>query len=134
MKSAAAQSRTARFSGLRILVVEDELLLAMALDDALTALGCIVSKTPRVSEALRLAATEAIDGAILDVNIAGQESYPLAHELARRGIPFVFVTGYEASRLPSEHRGRPMLRKPFRPADLERVMAAALAASSPPRP
>ena len=127
MNIAVVQNCTATLSGLRILLLEDELLLAMMLDDALTALGCVVSKTPRVSEALRLAATDAIDGAVLDVNVAGEESYPVADELSRCGIPFVFVTGYGAGSLRSDHRDRPTLQKPFGPADLERVATAAFA-------
>ncbi len=77
-------------AGMRILIVEDEMMVAMMLEDMLTDLGCEVVKAARVAKAVHLIATTAIDGAILDVNVAGEAVYPVAHELQSRGIPFIF--------------------------------------------
>jgi CheY-like chemotaxis protein len=110
---------TAALEGLRILVVEDEFLIAMLLQDTLESAGCIVSgPIPRLAEALDAAEGGTYDAAVLDVNLAGERIDPVAHALARREIPFVFVSGYGASALPAEYAHRPSLRKPFKMADL----------------
>jgi CheY-like chemotaxis protein len=115
-------------SGLRILVVEDQMVLAMMLEDMLTDLGYRVVKAARVAKAVELAATAAIDGAILDMNVAGEPVYPVAQELHDRGIPFLFATGYGPEGLRPDYRGWPILAKPFRLADLRRVTAATFGA------
>jgi CheY-like chemotaxis protein len=108
----------------RVLVVEDEMLPAMLMEDLLTDLGYdVVGPVARVAEGLRLAGFERLDGAILDINVAGTEVFPIAHELAERGIPFIFLSGYASNTLPQVWRGRPTLRKPFRPEDLAQTMA-----------
>lgn len=116
---------TAALTGRRILIVDDEMLLAMALEDGLTALGCVTVIAPRVAKALQLIAAESFDGAMLDVNVAGEPIYPIAQELSRRGIPFVFVTGYDAARLRIEYRDRPILRKPFGMEALAQIAGSA---------
>ena len=83
--------------GLRVLVVEDEALVAMQLEDMLDELGCVVVDVAgTVSRGVALAADAAValDGAILDVNLGGEKVYPVAERLAARGVPFVFCTGY----------------------------------------
>jgi CheY-like chemotaxis protein len=115
-------------AGLRLLVVEDEMLLAMALGDMLADLGCeVIGPVARVAEAVRLAGSGRMDGAILDVNIAGVEVYPVAQELARRGIPFIFLTGYSADKLSPEWRDRPLLQKPVLHDELVRRIVQAFA-------
>lgn len=114
------------FPGKCILVVEDEMLLAMMLEDMLTDLGCRVIKAARVAKATDLAATAAIDCAILDVNLDGESSYPVAHELGRRGIPFIFSSGYGADGLRSDYHGSPILSKPFSRQDLQRILTKTL--------
>jgi CheY-like chemotaxis protein len=116
-------------SGMRILMVEDEMVLAMLLDDVLTGLGAQVLTASSVSKALGLAATEALTGAVLDINVRGEAIYPVSEELARRGIPFVFTTGYGSKGVREEDRHRPMLRKPFRAEALEHIMTTAFAIS-----
>ena len=69
----------------------------------------------------------ALEGAMLDVNVAGEPVYPVAQQLSRRGIPFVFVTGYDAARLPADYRDRPILRKPFGMEALTRIVESAFA-------
>lgn len=110
-----------------ILVVEDEMLLAMLFEDVLTDLGYRTIMAARVAKALQLAATASIDGAILDVNVAGETVYPVAEELSRRGVPFVFATGYGAPGLRADYQNRPILSRPFRTEALKRILAAALA-------
>lgn len=112
----------------RVLVVEDEMLPAMHIEDLLTDLGCdVVGPVARVAEGLKLAGFERLDGAILDINVAGTEVFPVARELAERSIPFIFLSGYASDTLPQVWRGRPTLRKPFRPRDLAQTMAETFA-------
>lgn len=111
--------------GLRVLVVEDEMMVAMLIEDFLEAFGCtIVGPVARIADAIRLASTEAIDVAMLDMNIAGQSIYPVAEELAQRDIPFIFVSGYGAEHFRGEYKNRPKLSKPFRRLDLQRILTA----------
>ena len=109
--------------GLCILLVEDEMMVAMMFEDALTDLGYSVIKAARVAKAVQLAAAEVIDGAILDMNVAGESVYPVADVLQDRGIPFIFATGYGDQRLRSEYQGWPTLAKPFHLVSLARVTA-----------
>ena len=107
----------------RLLVVEDEPLILMALEDALDSLGFEVAGAAcDLDEALQLASGLPLDGAILDVNIAGQEIYPVADVLARRRIPFVFVTGYGKAGLRDCDRNRPVLQKPYRLDTLAKII------------
>ncbi len=100
--------------GLRILVVEDEAMIAFFIEDCLQKLGhTIIGPAARVSTALVLARTEAIDLALLDVNIAGEEVYPVADELKARGVPFVFLSGYGLRGLKGAWADSPFLVKPF---------------------
>ncbi len=111
-------------SGARILVLEDEVLVAMMIEDMLEELGCqVVGPYARMDEALeRIAAQGGIDLAVLDVNVAGQTSYPVAEALAKTETPFIFSTGYDAGGMPEPWRDRPSLRKPFMLGELERVL------------
>jgi CheY-like chemotaxis protein len=116
---------------LRILVVEDEMMVAMLMEDLLELFGCkFVGPAASIPQALLLISTEAIDGAMLDVNLAGHSIYPVADELARRGIPFIFVTGYGNQELEGDYNYRPRLPKPFRRLELQRVMLETFAVNS----
>ena len=111
---------------LRVFVLEDEALLAMLLEDVLTDLGCsIVGPFARCDEALRFLEERPseVDFGILDVNVAGQRSDGVAEAFDRLNLPFVFSTGYDDTALGAQWRAKPNLRKPFRQADLERVLA-----------
>jgi CheY-like chemotaxis protein len=102
-------------SGHHILVVEDEMLNLMMIEDILTDLGgAFVSATATVDKALALIERQVFDAAMLDLNLNGIKSYPVAETLAARGVPFVFATGYSEHALGERYRGRPMLKKPFR--------------------
>jgi len=112
-------------TGLRVLVLEDEALLSMLLEDVLAELGCgLVGPFGQTEEALSFlkANPDGVDFGVLDVNVAGQRSDAVAQEFDRLGLPFVFSTGYDESALAQRWRGKPCLRKPFRPADLERIL------------
>ena len=103
-------------AGLRVLVVDDEALVAMLLEDMLADLGCVgAGSAGRVSQALELLADPAfaIDVAILDVNVAGESILPVAKAVEARGAALVFATGYGESGLPEPFKGRPILQKPF---------------------
>jgi CheY-like chemotaxis protein len=108
-------------------VVEDEALVALQIEDMLTGLGCaIVGPASRVGQALQLLNGQQVDAAVLDVNIAGELVYPVADELADRGLPYIFVTGYGASGLTEAYRGRPVLEKPFPKKALLQAMLESL--------
>lgn len=101
-------------TGKRIMVVEDEAMIWMLIEDSLVDHGCTaVGPLSRVDDALRAAETETVDAALLDVNLVGVPVYPVADVLARRGIPYGFLTGYGEMGLRDEYRGRPVLKKPF---------------------
>jgi two-component SAPR family response regulator len=121
-----------RLTGLRVLVLEDEALLSMLLEDVLGELGCtLIGPYGHNEEALAFLAAHptGVDFGILDVNVAGHRSDGVALEFDRLRLPFVFSTGYDDSALDQRWRGKPCLRKPFRPADLERILLEL----SPPR-
>lgn len=119
----------AALAGLRLLIVEDEMLVAMLLEDLLGSVGCEVVKAPNVAKALALIESEQIDGALLDVNLHGGRAYPVATELKQRDIPFVFTTGYDENAIDECWRDRPVLRKPFTLDELEPVVALTFAAT-----
>jgi len=98
----------------RILVVEDEYMLAMEMSSELSDAGAVViGPTSTIEQAIALIQSDsAIDGAILDVNLGGELVYPVARLLAQRGTPFVFVTGYETSALPQQFAAAPCVMKP----------------------
>ena len=107
----------------RALVVEDEVIVGMLLEDMLGALGCEVAAiSTHLEEALTLARTLDIDFAVLDINLDGQQSFPVADVLSGRGVPFVFATGYGAKFLKPPYSGTPTLQKPFQLGDLERMI------------
>jgi len=108
------------FDGSRVLVLEDEAILAFALEDMLVELGCeVVGPAMRLGDALSLAENERLDAAVLDVNIGGDRSYGVAEELERRGIPFLFATGYGLEGVELKRPGVRVLSKPYRQRELE---------------
>ena len=112
-------------SSLKVLVVEDEALVSMLVEDMLTDLGCtIVGPAAEIEEALRLAGSADIDAALLDVNLGGRPIFPVADALKARGVPFAFASGYGEAGLSDDHKGAAVLQKPFREADLRRVLEA----------
>jgi CheY-like chemotaxis protein len=122
---------TTALEGIRVLVVEDEFLVATLIEDMLTSAGCVVSgPIARVPEALDAVDRGGFDAAVLDVNIAGDRIDPVADALSRRNVPFVFVTGYSTGVLPGEYAARPRLCKPFKIADLLGMLSSVVAPPS----
>lgn len=114
---------TIDLTGLRVLVVEDEMMVSMLIEDMLDDLGCtVIGPAARLDEALALARDSQIDCAVLDVNLGGQPIFPLADYLREKGAPFAFATGYGDAGLREVDRGSPVLQKPFRETDLARVL------------
>ena len=104
-----------RLAGRKVMIVEDEYLLASALQDAVEQMGAeVVGPFARVQQAMQsIDAGELPDVGLLDVNLGSEYSYPLADALARLGIPAVLITGYDTSALPEAYRSLSYLRKPF---------------------
>ncbi len=122
--------------GARVLLVEDEALVAMLVEDMLADQGCsVVATGARLDEALGHAndLTLEFDVALLDLNLAGESTFAVASALVERNIPFAFSTGYGVSGLPPEWRDRPTLQKPFTGGDMARVLTQALGLTEPPR-
>ena len=112
----------------RVLVVEDEYLIRMLLEDMLDELGySVAAAVGTISEARQFAASGEFNAAILDVNLDGEEIFPVADILAKRGLPFVFVTGYGERSLPEPYRSRPALQKPFQAEQLKNTLTGLLA-------
>jgi len=116
---------------LRILIVEDEMLVAMNIEDMLLDLGHEVAGiASRLEPALALAREGEFDLAMLDVNLAGDQSFPIADILLERGLPFLFATGYGAKGIPEAYRAYPVLQKPFRMAELGEAVKLSSTAES----
>jgi two-component SAPR family response regulator len=116
-----------REHGLRVLVVEDEALVSLILEDMLVELGHhIVGPFSILSAGLDSATKDGIDIAIIDVNLRGVSSLPIAHALKLRGIPVVFSTGYGRAGLPEPFADAALLEKPFQQNDIELVIASVL--------
>jgi DNA-binding NtrC family response regulator len=115
------------FSGCRVLLVEDEMLVAWLFEDMLADLGCaVIGPASSVNQALAMIDAEAIDAAVLDVNLNGQMSYPIADALAARGVPFVLSTGYDKDTLPDGYQTFPVLQKPIQRSELSDTLAKLL--------
>jgi DNA-binding response OmpR family regulator len=115
----------------RVLIVEDEVLIAMNLEDMLNDLGHeVIGQATRIELAMDLARESDIDFAVLDINLAGKKSFPVADILSERGIPFAFATGNGPEGLMDGYRDFPALQKPYAQADLERTIAQVLRGST----
>ena len=110
-------------SGRRILVVEDEMLVLIMIEDMLADLGCqSVTSAATVDKALTLIHAQAFDIALLDMNLNGNDSHPVAEALAARGVPFVYSTGNTGQSLRDGYSDRPVLKKPFKYEELAAIL------------
>ena len=113
--------------GLRVLLVEDERLVAMLIEEFIRELGCeLACSANRIVKAIKCLETTSIDAAILDLNVAGVSTLALAEMLDQRGIPLVFASGYGAQGVDGRWRTRPVLQKPFTAGELCLALLAAL--------
>jgi CheY-like chemotaxis protein len=120
------------FSNRRVLLVEDEMLVAWLIEDMLADLGCaVIGPASSVNQALAMIDAEAIDAAVLDLNLNGQMGYPVADALAAHGVPFVISTGYDKDTLPDDYRARPVLQKPMQRSELSDALAKLLTPKEP---
>ena len=105
------------------LIVEDEALVAILIEDAITELGLrVIGPAGRVAAALALLDQHHPQGALLDLNLAGEAVYPVAAVLVERQIPFAFLTGYGQSSVLSDYANRPVLQKPFMSGQIQAVI------------
>jgi DNA-binding NtrC family response regulator len=116
--------------GKRILVVEDEALIAVMVEDMLAEMGSVVvGPAATIEKALALARSETLDGAVLDVNVRGERIDPVADVLAARGVPMLFATGYGEVRLANGETAT-VIDKPYTQEKLARGLATAMGAST----
>ena len=114
-------------SGLRIFLVEDEALILMMTAEMVESLGHeVVAEAASIEKAIGPAGDATFDLAILDVNLAGSRIDPVAEIIDRRGLPFVFVSGYAGSALPQAFAGRPHVQKPFLASRLQEAIESAI--------
>ena len=124
---------TQPLNGRRVLVVEDESLVAMLLETILEDMGCTpVGPASNIDDGEAMARdTTGLDAALLDVNVAGRQVFPVAEALRARGVPFVFSTGYGEGGLPDEWRGNPTIQKPFTESAVRDALMKAMGVSQP---
>lgn len=115
-------------AGRRVLVVENEMLVLMMIEDMLADLGCeSVTTASTVDQALTAIGARTFDAAMLDINLNGNKSYPVADALDVRGVPFFFSTGYSGYEMKEVYRARSVIVKPFSEEDLNGVFSRLLA-------
>jgi DNA-binding response OmpR family regulator len=128
-------SQLARLGPVRVLLVEDEAMVAMLVEDELLEAGAqVLGPAASVEEALRLldgCDDGGLDIGVLDMNLGGRSVLPVADALARRAVPFIFMTGYGDTGSHGPHAEVPVLQKPFSPCDLVAILDRLLA---PPKP
>ena len=113
--------------GRRVLVVEDETLVAMLVEDMLIDAGAqVLGPVATVAAALQLIQTERPDVAVLDLNLAGETSEPIADALTGMNVPFVVASGYGQAGVPTRHANVPVLAKPYAPEELTQALARLL--------
>jgi DNA-binding response OmpR family regulator len=117
----------ARLNGVRVLLVEDDALIALTIEDTLSNAGCrVVGPLASVGAALRAIEEEPPQCAVLDVNLGGELALPIADALAAAAIPFIWLTGHSAETLPAPYRHHPVVCKPYLDAALMAALSAAV--------
>lgn len=110
--------------GRKVLILEDELIIAFALEDMLSDMGAEVTMAGSIEEAYARLSESAVSLAVLDVNVHGIKSYAFADELAQRGVPLIFATGYGDAEHPPQFAGARTLTKPYNRHQLTEAIAA----------
>jgi DNA-binding response OmpR family regulator len=112
----------------RVLIVEDEAMIAMLVEDMVLDFGSeVVGPVANMNDASNLARSAELDAAILDINVGGSVIFPVADILSERGVPLIFATGYGSRGLPPRFQNSPTLPKPFSYQSLEEALRSALA-------
>jgi CheY-like chemotaxis protein len=115
-------------SGCRVLVVEDEMMILMMIEGMLDDLGCeSVTAAATIDQAIGLIDAQSFDVAMLDLNLNGDKTYPVADALAAHNVPFLFSTGYSDHGLKEGYDSRPVLKKPFQHQELAEMLSCLLA-------
>jgi DNA-binding LytR/AlgR family response regulator len=118
-----AECPAVSLQGRRLLIVEDEYLIAADLAGTLVNGGAeVIGPVGSVADALALISADAPDGAVLDINLGEERAYSIADELRQRGVPFVFATGYDAWVIPEAYRDIPRCEKPVDTSVLARLL------------
>ena len=127
-----AGQEAAPLQGLRVMIVEDELLLAMELEERLQEEGCtVIGPAARTGKAMDLLLNERPDAVVLDLNLHGERPTALAEAMVARRVPFVVVSGYVGRQMDeSALDNAPRVGKPFRSDELLRVLARTVAAQA----
>jgi CheY-like chemotaxis protein len=113
--------------GVRVLVVEDEMMVALYIEDTLSELGCeVIEPAHTLGEAMARIDEHEVDAAVLDINIAEHEVYPVAERLASSGVPFIFATGYAPESIRENWRDHLIIRKPYHAEQLRSALEQAL--------
>lgn len=115
------------FRGRRVLVLEDEAIIAMLIEELLEDAGAEIDGHSTLATALAAVERQVPDMAVLDVNIHGETSYPVAEQLAARGVPLIFASGYGSAVHPEQFAGVPTVSKPYDMAEVTQAMQRALA-------
>jgi CheY-like chemotaxis protein len=130
MTDRAGSASPSGLAGAKILVVEDETMIALLIEEMLTDLGCgAVWHAGGTREAASILRDQRPDAVLLDINLPGEPGYALAKQLEAAQIPFVFVTGYGDRGVPTEWAAHPVVQKPFKLAMLARALETAMLAT-----
>ena len=114
-------------SGRSILVIEDEMLILMMIEDMLSDLGCkSISVASKIGQAITLIDGQVFDAAMVDLNLSGIESYPIADALIARDVPYFFSTGSSVTNIKDGYRDRDVLKKPFTFDQLSNMLSRSL--------
>src|SRR5215468_3233775 len=114
-----------QFLGRRILIVEDNGLIALEIESVVRDSGAeVAGPVGSVRDALSLVRNGKLDCAVLDVNLGGEDVFPVAEALSRAGIPFLFLTGHTDSKVPSHYHACDILQKPFLPSKLLKALSS----------
>jgi CheY-like chemotaxis protein len=118
-------------SGRSVLVIEDEMLILMMIEDMLADLGCeSISVASKIGQAITLIDGQVFDAAMLDLNLNGMESYPIADALAARDVPYFFSTGNSLNNVKEGYRDQDVLKKPFTFEQLSNMLSRSLLRTS----
>jgi DNA-binding response OmpR family regulator len=133
--SSPSPTEVGLLDGRRILIVEDEAPIALSLATAVQqAGGSVVGPVASVAAAHAAMADNRIDGALLDIRLRNETSFPLADVLAVLNVPFIFVSGLSSALMPYTHRDRPLFDKPYETGDVVAALARLLKGGGSPAP